>query len=220
VTPGAEVRNAVTNLIAEPIALHPAEPPEASGSTQLLPFRTARELVAQLPAAVAWMLFGYVAKATLHELVGGAKVGGKSTFLAHLFRAILDGLPFLGRVTTRSPIVFLTEQSGPSLRELLARADLADRDDLVILPWRDARAASWQMVVDLAVVECRRIGASLLVVDALPQFAGIRGEAENDAGAALAAIEPLKAAADDGLAVIVVRHERKSGGRRRRVGSR
>jgi len=50
------------------------------------------------------------------------------------------------------------------------------------------------------------------VVDTLPQFAHIRGDGENSSGEALAAIEPLQAATEEGMAVVVVRHDRKSGG--------
>src|SRR6185436_12737761 len=49
-------------------------------------------------------------------------------------------------------------------------------------------------------------------VDTVSQFAGLRGDAENNSGDALAAIEPLQEAAAQGLAVIAVRHERKGGG--------
>ncbi len=175
-------------------------------------FRTARELAAELPPEVPWLVWCYIALGCLHELVGRAKAAGKTTLIAWLIRALVDGLPFLGQPTIRTPVVLLTEQPPTSLRAALERAGLTDRDDLSILTWRDARGAAWRSVVAAAVAECRRIGARVLIVDTLPAFAGIRGDAENDAGAALAAVEPLQAAAADGLAVIVVRHERKGGG--------
>lgn len=52
----------------------------------------------------------------------------------------------------------------------------------------------------------------LLVVDTLPQFVGLYGDSENNAGAALQAIEPLKKAAAADIAVLSIRHERKGGG--------
>jgi DNA-binding transcriptional ArsR family regulator len=52
----------------------------------------------------------------------------------------------------------------------------------------------------------------LLVIDTLPQFAGLKGDSENNSGDALAAMEPLLQAAASGIGVILVRHERKSGG--------
>jgi hypothetical protein len=71
----------------------------------------------------------------------------------------------------------------------------------------------WHRIVREAVEETVRRWAKLLVVGTLPQYAGFRGAAENSAGAALAAVQPLQeAAAAHDLAIIVVRHERKSGG--------
>lgn len=191
---------------------HSAEPDGTVGSNQLLPFRTARETAAMAPEAITWLLDGYIPATGLIELVGAAKRAGKSTLVAHVVAAILDGKPILGRATTRTPVVWLTEQSSSSLRELLVRAGLEDRDDLVVLQWHEARAASWETIVAAAEAECERIGARLLVVDTISQWAGIRGDAENAAGSAGEAMEPLKAAADGGLAVMAVRHERKGGG--------
>jgi hypothetical protein len=108
--------------------------------------------------------------------------------------------------------VYLTEQPPTSLRESLRRADLLDRDDFVLLTYRDCASLPWADVVASAVAECNRRSAGLLVVDTLSRFAGIRGDGENDAGHADAAMAPLQVAAAGGLAVIVTRHERKAGG--------
>jgi len=59
---------------------------------------------------------------------------------------------------------------------------------------------------------CKRIGVALVVVDTLSQFAGLTGDRENNSGDALEAMGPLQAAAAEGIGVLVVRHERKSGG--------
>ncbi len=55
-------------------------------------------------------------------------------------------------------------------------------------------------------------GADVLVVDTLGQFTGIKGDSENSAGAAQEAMQPLQEAAARRLAIVVTRHERKSGG--------
>src|SRR5262249_42766711 len=72
---------------------------------------------------------------------------------------------------------------------------------------------SWPATVREAVAEARQIGARVLIVDTLPQFAGLSGDEENSSGAALAAVQPLQLAAAEGFAIIVGRHERKGGGR-------
>ncbi len=193
------------------ITLSP-ERPEGSGRNLSERFTSPAELLARLPETPESSWHRYFYRGAIAELIGGAKVAGKTTFLGHLMAAVLDGRTYLGEPTTYSPIVFLTEQPSASLRAVLERSGLASRADLRILLWRDAHDVTWPEIVVMAVAECERVGARLLIVDTLPAFAGIRGDAENDAGAALAAIEPLQVAAADGLAVVVVRHARKAGG--------
>jgi hypothetical protein len=64
-----------------------------------------------------------------------------------------------------------------------------------------------------ATKQALHIGAGMLVVDTVGRWAGVVGDSENDAGAAMAAMEPLKlTASGHDLAVVTVRHGRKSGG--------
>lgn len=213
--PGFEVD---TRSVEEQVAaFRPAEmlsttlPGVPDGMKPALAFRTARELMAMVGTTVPWLVRLLAAFGAITELDGAPKRAGKTTFLAYMIAAVLDGRPFLGQPTTKTPIVLLSEQPSASLRAVLARAGLADRDDLHLLLWRDAVGASWPAIVAAAVERCREFGAAL-VVDTLPQFAGLRGDSENDAGAALEAVRPLQAAAADGLCIIVSRHDRKGGG--------
>jgi hypothetical protein len=84
--------------------------------------------------------------------------------------------------------------------------------DLIVLSYWDVSGRPWPAIVDLAVAEAAARDAGVLIVDTLAQFAGLRGDDENNAGAALAAMAPLQRAARTGLAVELTRHERKSGG--------
>lgn len=178
-----------------------------------VPFRSAPEVAAAVSAEPRFVADPYVAEGAITEVDGKIKAAGKTTWTTHLCRRVLDGSPFMGRPTRRSPVVYLTEQSPATFRETLRRADLLDREDFRILFWHEVAALDWPDVVRAARAEARRIGARLLVVDTLPQFAGIRGDAENNAGAALEAVAPLQeGAAADGLAVMILRHERKGGG--------
>src|SRR5262249_2229133 len=70
----------------------------------------------------------------------------------------------------------------------------------------------WEQVVVQAIAECERLDAKLLVVDTLGQFAGFKGDDENSSGAVLAAVKPLQVAASSGIAVLLIHHDRKSGG--------
>jgi len=182
----------------------------------ILTFRTAREIAETTPEAVEWEVEPYVARGCIAEIDGKIKQGGKTTFLTFACRAKLDGLPFLGMATSAGPVVYLTEQPTRSFREALRRAGLLERDDFHVLAWHDARGVDWPGIVAAARRKCREVGASLLCVDTLPQWAGMKGDSENNSGHALEAVEPLQeAAALANLAVVFVRHARKVVQRRR-----
>ncbi len=176
-------------------------------------FRTAKEIAASTTAEVDWLVRPWVARGSFTELDGKAKTSGKTTFITHAVRCVLDGLPFMGQPTKKTSVVYLSEQGDQSLREALRRADLLEREDLHFLSWRDVVGRVWQDVAQIAVARCLETDSSLLVVDTLPQFVGIGGEGENSSGPALEATRPLQqAAASYDLGVIAARHERKSGG--------
>ena len=176
-------------------------------------FRTAREIAESAPQTVDWIAEPWVARGAITGLDGKIKSAGKTTWAFALSRAVVDGLPFLGKPTKQGKVVYLTEQGDTSLREALRRAGLLDCDHLVLLSWHETRGRPWPDIVQAAVREALRREATLLVVDTIAQFAGLGGDDENSAGAALAAMAPLQeAAAVHGLAVLLTRHERKSGG--------
>ena len=177
-----------------------------------LPFRTAAQLALERPTAPEWFVPGFVAPGVVVEIVGKLKASGKTTFIAWMVWALVQGLDFLGRSTRRTCVVWLTEERPTSFLETLKRAGLTERGDLHILHWHDAKHLTWPAIMRAATVHALAVGAGVLVVDTVSQFAGLRGDAENNSGDALAAVAPLQDAAAEGLAVIAIRHERKGGG--------
>ena len=187
-------------------------PPDTQGATPKLRFRSALEIARETPAEVPWIAELWVALGSLTELDGKIKAGGKTTWLLAMCRKVLDGQPFMGLPTTKTPVVFLTEQPMSSFREALRSADLLDRQDFRVLVCHDTLGTPWPEVVEATKQECDRIGARLLAVDTVPQFADIPGDSENSSGAALDALGPLQVVAAAGIGVIGVRHDRKAGG--------
>lgn len=173
-------------------------------------FYTARELDEAMEESVPWIASPYVAAGIVTELDGKPKSSGKTTFILSLCAAVLDGQPFLGQPTRKTGIVYLSEQNRTTIRPALARAGLIGRDDIAFLFWHNCSGKAWAAVCTAAVTECERRGAELLVVDTIGQFAG--WEDENSAVEALNAMKPLQLAAGRGLAVVLSRHDRKSGG--------
>jgi hypothetical protein len=75
-----------------------------------------------------------------------------------------------------------------------------------------ANGREWSSVVTEAVDYCQRHGLGVLIVDTWDKWTGLKGDAENNAGASLEALEPLIGAAGSGLAVLICAHQRKSFG--------
>jgi DnaB-like helicase N terminal domain/AAA domain len=184
---------------------------EEVGQKRKLNFVSGAEFAAAMDEPIEWIVFGYVARGAISEI--GAKVkAGKTTLVAALVRAAADGADFLGHPTLKTPTVYLTEQPAVSFRQTLKRADLLGRCDFHFLLRGELPDMPWPEVVASAVDKCKQVGAKLLVIDTLPQFAGLPGDSENNAGDALAAMEPLQRAAAQKIGIISVRHDRKSGG--------
>lgn len=197
-------------------ARHEAAPPpaaEGEAPPPTLLFRTAREIAEAVPEEVPWLCRPFFAFGAITEIDGKAKKGGKTTFIMAAVKAVLTGATFLDEPVPRSPVVFLSEQNDTSLRESLERAHLLDHPDLHVAQWAANRGYGWEAAVASARARCVAVGARMLVVDTLPQWAGIRGESENQSGPMLRAMEPLQVAAQaEALAVVVLRHDRKAGG--------
>ncbi len=198
---------------APPPPLLPAHPRGASLSSNGLPIRTAREIVALSPDGADWLLPGFVARGVITELSGPIKKAGKSTWALDMAAALVRGGTFLGEPATPTGVLLLSEQNPASFSDALRRAGLAAEDRVSAVLWAEvAGRMGWPDIVQAATADALARGAGLLVVDTLGQWAGLRGDAENNAGAALEAMDPLQKAAAQGLAVLLLRHDRKSGG--------
>lgn len=184
---------------------------EEVGQKRILGFKTGLDMASAPDQDVTWIVRGLAAKGSITEL--GAKVkAGKTTLILEMVRAVLEGLPFLELPTRATPVVYLSEQPSVSFRKAMERAKLLGREDFCALLYGETRGLEWPQVAAAAVAECKRVGAALMVVDTLSQFAGLTGDRENNSGDALEAMRPLQDAASAGIGVVLVRHERKSGG--------
>jgi hypothetical protein len=178
----------------------------------VLPFKTAKAVANETPREVPWACYPWAAFGAITEIGGPIKRAGKTTLVTHMIRKVLDGQEFMGGRTTKTPVLLLTEQQPTSFRDALRRADLLDRDDLHVLYWHEVAGMPWPELVARVVGYAEQVCARFVVVDTLGHWAGLRGDSENNAGAAQEALAPLQIASGKGLAVVVVRHERKGGG--------
>jgi len=170
------------------------------------------ELSRQEPEMAAGVIAGYVFPNCITDLASPPKTG-KTTFLLAAARAVCRGDIFLLGETCQGPVVYLSEENKATFVAAARRVGADGEIDLYPIFRREAFGMTWPEICDEVAHCCLELGAVLVIVDTLSDWAGIRGDDENSAGAALEAIEPLRALAQQpGLAVIVARHERKSGG--------
>jgi hypothetical protein len=204
--------HALRDLIEPGWRIHSAVYKDEASAERKITFETAAELAAQAPERVQWIVYPWVAQETITLVEGKIKSAGKTTFVTHLVAAVLDGAPFMGHPTTKTPVVYLTEQPRASFLAALAKAHLLERKDLTLLRWHNVIAEPWPVVAHAAIETCKQLGVNLLVVDTGPQWARLVGDTENNSGDALRAMQPLQEAVAAGITVIVVWHERKGGG--------
>jgi len=172
-----------------------------------LPFVAASDLRARTPAEPDWLLEGYLARHSLTLLAGKPKAG-KSTLSLALGAALAsDAAHFLGRKIASGPVLYVSEESAPTLAH-----KLAPLDGLRVLP-RDAvwPKPSWRDLIAASVEEAQRIDAPLLIVDTWSFWTSLPKDAEKDAGAVQAAMQPLLDATR-AVAVMATLHQRKAGG--------
>jgi predicted ATP-dependent serine protease len=169
-------------------------------------------MVENAPAEPEWVWRGYLARFALTLFAGRPKVGKSTTLMALLAAAVL-GRIMLGLEAKASGVFLLTEERRDTLAEKARVLGLMDEDFPVYVVTRgDVRDTPWPEVVRQAIAFCREHDLDVLVVDTLDRWTGLRGDAENAAGAVNEAMEPLLFAAAAGLAVAAVSHQRKSGG--------
>lgn len=172
-----------------------------------LPFKRASELKDAPPTM--WAIKPFVAYGAITELVGEAKAAGKSTFVQWMIRSYLDGTTFLGEPCSKGPVLILTEEGSVTLREAFGLAGLL-RSDLYTLQWPDVWSKPWSSLMHELINEIKELGPKLIIVDTLPQFCP---DSESDVESALRALRPLRRLTHEGYAIVIIRHERKLGGR-------
>ncbi|MFO0933769.1 MAG: AAA family ATPase [Planctomycetota bacterium] len=177
-----------------------------------LPWRTLRELAdAGRDKPRVWLVPSLIPFGSVTIVSGHAKRAGKTTFVWILVAAAAKGARFLGVDVARTSAVIVSEEADVDLTERLALLGLEDARSVVLSRGALREAVAWRDLVVDAVGRAHAIGARILVVDTFAHWARLEQAAENDAGAITEAVRVLQAAADAGLAVLLVHHTGKRG---------
>jgi len=189
-----------------------------------LPFAPLAPLLENVPPEPDWRVRGYLAPRAVALFAGRPKVG-KSTLVFAMLAKLVAGAPFVGLETVPAGVLLLTEERRDTLAEKARILGLVSFRHTVspigggnelapvhALMRHDAGTTPWPEIVRQAIAYCTQHGLGVLVVDTFDRWAGLRGDAENAAGHVNEVLEPLQYAAAAGLAVLLVSHQRKSGG--------
>jgi hypothetical protein len=177
-----------------------------------LPFAPLSTLLEGVAAEPEWVWDGFVARGWL-TIISAPPKAGKTTLVFGLLAAVAKRQPaFLDRPVSSSGALVLSEERQGSLAEKDKRWQLSG-GDIHFLLQASTGGTPWPEIVRQAVAYCVAEELDVLVVDTFAAWSGLAGDDENSSGATLERIAPLQEAAAAGLAVIVVSHDRKSGGK-------
>ncbi len=206
-----ETSDQIVEAIRNAPLMEPIPDPHAPTESSDTGFRTAAQLAEEVPAEIRWIAWPFAAAGTMTVISGPPKLAGKTTLALRAVAAVLNGTPWLDHPTIQGPVVYLTEEPDVSFRVALARAGLLHRQDLHVLS-RHRAPESWQQSAFVARARAAEVGAALIVMDTYAEWGGLVGDTEKNPGDTLRVLAPLKAAARDGFAVLILAHDRKSGG--------
>jgi hypothetical protein len=158
-----------------------------------------------------WLWEGFLATGQVTMLVGDAFTG-KSTLVSGLLGAMECGDSFLGRATTKSTALLLSEETDQQLAEKARCFGLLRSRHSVLTRSDGISRSEWEPLIDQATRHALDQGHRLLIIDTFPHLAGLEPEEENDSAAITKRLRPLLAAAGEGLAVLFLHHTNKGGG--------
>ena len=125
-------------------------------------------------------------------------------------KALVNGDDFLSHPTTKTPVVYLTEQGWSIFRKQAPEGLLTK--DFHGLSYLDNIGIKWPEFVELGVQKCLEVEAKILIIDTVGKFIQLAGDSSNSDGAVREALEHVSFAQSHGITVILSKHERKSGG--------
>ena len=207
---------AYQKIAAEPkafdVVLEGSSDPKSPPSDTITPLsdlvRTAQAVVETEQAHEDWLIPDLLAPGVYTEVIGAMKEG-KTTFMLAMVKALVTGDTFLNRNVHSTSVLFVTEQSGASLRSSLERAHLEDATDLHILTIGDLWGLEWKDAALEIVALAEQLECGLIIIDTLARLAMLEDE---DKAGSVSSLYPFAAAKAKRIGVLFLRHSRKSGG--------
>lgn len=157
-----------------------------------------------------WIVPNMIARQHVTVFYATPKVGKTDMVVAGILAPLSRGEAVFGHPAPASPVlaVILSEETTGRWRSHVERFGL--RGGRILTRGKIPNGVSFAVAVDEAARFAASVGAAIVVVDTLTAYAGLVGDAENDAGMMGEAIEPvLRAAATHNVAFVLIHHVRK-----------
>lgn len=143
----------------------------------------------------------YLAWPGLKTILSAREKCGKSTLALAGVVAATKGLPFLGEPTPKQRVLWLSEEA-PAICIERCRLMGADHENLIVVPMGQNPQAQLKRAV-------KRWTPNIVVIDTLFRFAGVEGDAENDAGTWMPILLLFDEVTHSGAALLVLVHSIK-----------
>ncbi len=157
---------------------------------------------------IEWIVQDIVPKRSITAVAALFKTG-KSEFVSSLVRLITTGTKFLDRETTKSRVLYLTEERQGTFQIKTDRygfgydVGIIHRSKLLA-----EESLSWEVAVDKAIELCAAQEFGVLVVDTFTRWANLTDENSN--AEITKKMTPLEKVAGAGVAVIIIHQHGKS----------
>lgn len=160
---------------------------------------------------LSWIWHGFIAK-NLVTLISAAPKTGKTTLLVYLLAALESGGDFLGQHIEKTKVLIVTEESKAGWCNKRDAAGLLGENAGIIPRFLCSRrsAVDWEeAILDLRNL-CQQKDIKLVIFDTISYFWLVSDE--NQATPVNDALRPLHNLTEVGIGVVLVHHDRKSGG--------
>ncbi|HMS23161.1 MAG TPA: bifunctional DNA primase/polymerase [Candidatus Levybacteria bacterium] len=159
---------------------------------------------------VEWIWEGFLAEGQT-TIISSLWKTGKTTLICWLLKNISDQEQFLGKDTKNINVLIISEESEALWASRKEEYQLGTNIWLSCRPLnRKTNTQQWIQFISKTAEFCVENQIGLVIVDTLATFWPVRDE--NDATQVTSALLPLNSLLENKLAVMIVHHERKSGG--------
>lgn len=153
-----------------------------------------------------WFLKPWIPYGAVTLLVAPAKTG-KTTWLMDLLAAQRHGVPFLGEIIPRVPVLYVTEQFPRVFKVQAIHAGILDAPGIFFTARYRLLGKSWADLCSILLELVQEHGILWVILDAWTGLAGFAAEGENDNAEARARLEQLGPICAEGAAVSIAAHQ-------------